>query len=290
MKPASFNYVAANTIDDAIAALSRHPDAKLLAGGQSFVPMMNFRLVKPAWLIDINRIAELKGIRLECRDVVIGAMTRHVELEQSGLLRKHVPLIGETVALIGHTAIRNRGTIGGSISHADPAANLAVALLALDATVHVRGARGARSIAIDEFFVSLFTTALAPNEIVTAIAVRTICENEGHAFTEFARRHGDFALASAAAKLRVKSGRIDESVRIALGGVGAHAVRARGAEQVLAHAAPSAGLFEAAAKRAAQEIEPPSDVHGSAAYRKHLIRGLVKDVLTQAFERATGGC
>jgi aerobic carbon-monoxide dehydrogenase medium subunit len=150
MKPAPFRYLAVKTIDDAIAALAR-PDAKLLAGGQSLVPMMNFRLVRPAWLIDINRIAELKGVQIRGDRVLIGSMTRYADLESSDLIKAHVPLISETVPLIGHTAIRNRGTIGGSVSHADPAADMPVALMALDAVMHARSGRGERAIASADF-------------------------------------------------------------------------------------------------------------------------------------------
>lgn len=286
MKPAPFKYFAAKTVDEAVVALSQHADAKLLAGGQSLVPMMNFRLVKPAWLIDINRVAELRGIRRDGDRILICAMTRHVELERSALLKEHVPLISETVPFIGHTAIRNRGTIGGSVSHADPAANLPVALLALGAVMHVRGPRGARMVASDDFFVSLFTTALAPDEIVTAIDVPAAAVSEGSAFAEFARRQGDFALASVAVRLRLGSGKIGGEVRIALGGVGDRAVRARRAEALLRDGAPAAALFEAAADEAAREIDPPTDIHGSADYRRHLVRGIVKTALAQAVERA----
>lgn len=289
MKPAPFKYLSVKTIDDAVAALAMHADAKLLAGGQSLVPMMNFRLVKPAWLIDINRVAELKGIRLDAGRILIGAMTRHVELECSPLMKEHVPLISETVPFIGHTAIRNRGTIGGSVSHADPAANLPVALLALDAVMHVRGPRAARAIASEEFFLSLFTTALAADEVLTTVEVPLVGVSEGWAFTEFARRQGDFALASAAVRLSIRSGKIDGPVRIALGGVGDRAVRARRAEAVLQGATPAPALFEASAEEAAREIDPPTDVHGSADYRRNLVREIVRDALAQSVARAEDG-
>jgi carbon-monoxide dehydrogenase medium subunit len=285
MKPAPFRYFAANSVDDAIAALSR-PDAKLLAGGQSLVPMMNFRLVRPAWLIDINRVAELKGIHLRDGRVLIGSMTRYVELENSDLLKQHSPLISETVPLIGHSAIRNRGTIGGSVSHADPAADLPVALLALDAVMHVRSARGTRAIASEDFFVSLFTTALESDEVLTGIEVQVAGPTQGWAFEEFARRHGDFALASVAVRLCVNAGRIEGPVRIAIGAAVDHAVRAHQAEAIVQGAEPSDGLFEAAADEAAREIEPVADIHGSAEYRRDLVRGLAKTALGQATKRA----
>jgi carbon-monoxide dehydrogenase medium subunit len=285
MKPAPFKYFAATTVDEAIAALSR-PDAKLLAGGQSLVPMMNFRLVRPAWLIDINRVAELKGIRLKDGRVLIGSMTRHVELESSDLLKQHVPLICEAVPLIGHAAVRNRGTIGGSVSHADPAADLPVALLALDAVMRVRSARGSREIASEKFFVSLFTTALAADEILTGIEVPAVGPSEGSAFMEFARRRGDFALACVAVRLCVGSGKIEGPVRIAIGAAADRVVRARNAEAVVQGAEPVASLFEVAAEEAAREIDPVTDIHGSAEYRRDLVRGLVKAALAQATARA----
>jgi carbon-monoxide dehydrogenase medium subunit len=286
MKPAPFKYLAATTVDDAVAALSRHADSKLLAGGQSLVPMMNFRLVRPAWLIDINHVAELGGIQHDDGRVLIGSMTRHVELENSDLLKQQVPLLSEAVPFIGHAAIRNRGTIGGSICHADPAADLPVALLALDAVMHVRGAGGVRAIAGDDFFVSLLTTAIASDEVLTTIEVPAVVPSEGWAFMEFARRRGDFALASVAVRLRVESGKIGGPARIALGGVADRAVRARRAEAMLPGAAPDKALLDAAAEEAAREMEPPADIHGSADYRRNLVRVLVRDALTQAIARA----
>jgi carbon-monoxide dehydrogenase medium subunit len=286
MKPAPFKYLAAKTVDDVVAALSQHADAKVLAGGQSLVPMMNFRLVRPTYLIDINHVAELKGIQHRDDRILIGSMTRHVELENSPLLKQHVPLISEAVSFIGHTAIRNRGTIGGSISHADPAADLPVALLALDAVIHVRGARGERAIASDEFFVSLFTTAMAPDEVLTTIEISAIGPSEGWAFMEFARRQGDFALASVAVRLRVHSGKIDGPVRISLGGVADRPTRARRAEGILQGRAATPELLDAAAEEAAREIEPPTDIHGSADYRKNLVRVLLRAGLTRAIARS----
>jgi CO/xanthine dehydrogenase FAD-binding subunit len=285
MKPAPFKYLAAKTVDDALAALSR-PDAKLLAGGQSLVPMMNFRLVRPAWLIDINRVAELKGIHRKDGRVLIGSMTRYVELERSELIALHVPLISEVIPLIGHTAIRNRGTIGGSVSHADPAADMPVALMALDATMHVRSARGARAIPSEKFFVSLFTTALASDEILTSIEVPSVDPSEGWAFKEFSRRHGDFALASVAVRLRVVSKKIEGPIRLAIGGAADHVVRARRAEVALQGQDPTPTLFEAAAKAAAEDIEPMADIHGSAEYRRNLVRGLARAALAEAVTRA----
>ena len=286
MKPAPFRYLAVKTIDDAIVALAR-PDAKLLAGGQSLVPMMNFRLVRPAWLIDINRIAELKGVQIRGDRVLIGSMTRYADLESSDLIKAHVPLISETVPLIGHTAIRNRGTIGGSVSHADPAADMPVALMALDAVMHARSGRGERAIASADFFVSLFTTDLDADEILTRIEVPVVEASEGWAFMEFSRRHGDFALASVAVRLRLVAGKIEGPVRIALGAAADRVIRARRAEAAVEGREPSSALFDASATEAAAEIDPMTDIHGSADYRRHLVLGLVKAALAKAVERAS---
>jgi CO/xanthine dehydrogenase FAD-binding subunit len=285
MKPAPFSYLSAKTVDDALAALAR-PNAKLLAGGQSLVPMMNFRLVRPEWLIDINRIAELKGIDRRDGRVRIGSMTRYVELENSALLRETAPMISETVPVIAHAAIRNRGTIGGSVSHADPAADLPVVLTALDAIMHVRSARGERAISSDDFFISLFTTALALDEILMSIEVPVADPLEGWAFEKFSRRQGDFALAAVAARLRVASGKIEGPVRIALGAAADHVVRAREAEALLQGGSPTLPVFEAAAETASKEIEPMADIHGSAEYRRNLVRGLVKAALGKAADRS----
>jgi CO/xanthine dehydrogenase FAD-binding subunit len=287
MKPAPFRYLAVKTIDDAIAALAR-PNAKLLAGGQSLVPMMNFRLVRPAWLIDINRIPELKGIQVRDGRVLIGSMTRYADLEASELIKANIPLISEAVPLIAHTAIRNRGTIGGSVSHADPAADMPVALMALDAVMHARSVRGERKIASEDFFVSLFTTDLAPDEILTRIEVPVVEASEGCAFMEFARRHGDFALASVAVRLRLVGGKIEGPVRIALGAAADHVVRARRAEAAVEGREPSSTLFDSSAAEAAAEIDPMTDIHGTGDYRRHLVRVLVKAALAKAVERASG--
>ena len=288
MKPAQFRYLAVGTVEEAVAALSRHEDAKLLAGGQSLVPMMNFRLVRPGWLIDINRVAELKGVRHEGARVLIGSMTRHAELERSSLIAEHVPLIGEAVPLIGHAAIRARGTIGGSVCHADPAANLPVALLALDAIMHARGPRGPRAIAAKDFFVSALATALAPDEVLTAIEVPAARASEGASFVEFARRRGDFALAAAAVRLRVGAQGIEDGARIAIGAATAQVVRASRAEALLQGAEPDPSLVDAAAAQAAREITPTTDIHGSADYRRQLVKVLVKEALAKAMERAAG--
>ena len=205
----------------------------------------------------------------------------------SDLIKAYVPLISETVPLIGHTAIRNRGTIGGSVSHADPAADMPVALMALDAVMHARSGRGERAIASADFFVSLFTTVLDADEILTRIEVPVVEASEGWAFMEFSRRHGDFALASVAVRLRLVAGKIEGPVRIALGAAADRVIRARRAEATVEGREPSSALFDASATEAAAEIDPMTDIHGSADYRRHLVLGLVKAALAKAVERAS---
>lgn len=289
MKPAPFRYVAARSVDEAVGLLAEHgPEAKVLAGGQSLVPLMNFRLVRPAWLVDLNRVPGLSGIARSDGELVIGSMTRQAEVEGSRTIRELVPLISETVPFIGHPAIRNRGTVGGSLAHADPAAELPVAMLALDATMRVQGPAGAREVPAEAFFVSLLTTALGTDEILTSIRIGALERSCGWAFLEFARRHGDFALVAVAVTVRLEHGRITDPVRLALGGIADRPIRARGAEALLRGARPAPGVYAAASSRAAGDVDPPSDIHGSADYRRHLTRVFVERALAQAVARAAG--
>lgn len=288
MKPAPFKYFAATDVEHAIALLEHHgAAAKLLAGGQTLVPMMNFRLARPEVLVDLNRVPGLSGISVRNGDIVIGSMTRHAELESSELVREHCPLLAEAMPLIAHPAIRNRGTIGGSVAHADPAAEMPVALTALNATLRARSREGQRDIPVDEFFVAYLTTALRPNEVLTEIEIPSSAPGTASAFVEFSRRHGDFALVAAAVTLRIVRGTIAEDARIALGGVGAGPVRARRAEALLHGAAPASAAFEAAAAAAAEEIDPPGDIHATPEYRRQLARHYVGLALARAHERAT---
>jgi len=286
VKPASFKYVVAQSVDHAISLLEQHgPDAKLIAGGQSLVPMMNFRLARPEWLIDINRIPDLAGIRVDGSIVRIGSMTRYSALEASALIGQHAPLLHEILPHIAHTAIRNRGTIGGSVSHADPAAEIPVALLALDAELEVRGPRGTRKIAADAYFIGQMTTAIEPDEILTAIHVPAQPTGDAFKFTEFARRRGDFALTSVAAVLRFDAGRMSNHVRISIGSLADRPMRAHAAENMLSGQSPQAELFEEAAHTAAGEVQPGSDLHASMEYRRDLIRTHVQLALSGASHR-----
>jgi aerobic carbon-monoxide dehydrogenase medium subunit len=287
VKPAAFRYHAARSVEQALELLaSTDGEAKLLAGGQSLVPMMNFRLVRPAHLIDLNGVGELAGTSARNGDLVLGAMTRQADAERDPLVRERAPLLAEALPLIGHPAIRNRGTVGGSLAHADPAAELPVVALALDARLRIRGPAGAREVTADEFFVALLTTALAPDEILTEVVLGPWRPTWGWAFGEFARRHGDFAIVSVAVVAALESGRLAQPLRIVLGGVGDRPVRAGEAERLLAGETPTGDVLDAAARAAVVALDPPSDVHGSSEYRRDVARVYTRRALDAAIARA----
>jgi CO/xanthine dehydrogenase FAD-binding subunit len=288
MKPAQFEYDDPQTENEALDLLARHgDDCKVIAGGQSLVPLMNFRLARPARLIDINRIDSLSYIRREEGRLVIGAMARHTHLEHAEEVAQGWPLLTEAVGWVGHAQIRNRGTIGGSVAHADPAAELPAAFAALDASFDVRSKRGSRTIGWDEFFVSEFTTALAPDELVTAVEVPALDPGTGTAFVEYARRHGDFALGGAAAIVKLgRDGRCERAT-IALLSAGPAPVRAEAAEQQLLGAKLDDSSIRAASAEAVKGLRPTSDLHGSTEYRIGLLRTMTERALTKAAQRAT---
>jgi carbon-monoxide dehydrogenase medium subunit len=276
MKPAMFSYERARTVDEAIAALARDPDAKLLAGGQSLVPMMNMRLARPSRLVDLNGIRDLAGIAPAMDGgLVLGALVRHTELLASSLVCERVPLLAAAAAHIGHRAIRNRGTLGGSVAHADPAAELPAALIALDATVVVASPSGRRRFAAGAFFVGLLATELAHDEIIVAVEIPP--SPPGWGFAELARRTGDFAIAGVAGVLG------DGLVRLAAFGVDDRPIRLRAAES-----AALEGDVRAAAAAAAGECRPADDGHASAEYRRHLVAVLTESALNDARERLVG--
>lgn len=289
MKPAQFEYDDPQTEDEALDLLARHgDDCKVIAGGQSLVPLMNFRLARPARLIDINRIDSLSYIRFEEGRLVIGAMARHTHLEHAEEVAQGWPLLTEAVGWVGHAQIRNRGTIGGSVAHADPAAELPAAFAALDAKFQLRSKRGSRTVSWDDFFVSEFTTALAPDELVTAVEVPTLDPGTGTAFVEYARRHGDFALGGAAAIVKLgRDGRCERAT-IALLSAGPAPVRAKAAEQQLRGAKLDDSSIRVASAEAVRGLRPTSDLHGSTEYRIGLLRTMTERALTKAAHRATG--
>jgi CO/xanthine dehydrogenase FAD-binding subunit len=288
MKPAAFDYVVADSIDAAVAALAAADgEAKILAGGQSLVPMLNFRLLRPAILVDINRIPDLAFIEARAEDIAIGALTRHYRLETSPVIAAHLPVVAEAMRHVAHLAIRNRGTIGGSLSHADPAAELPMLALLLDATLQVASSAGLRTIAAQDFFLGPLTVDLAGDEMVTRITIPKLPPATGWGFVEVARRSGDFALAAAAATITLRDGTIAEA-RIAMTGIDETAKRASEAEALLNGQTLTPDLIDAAIAAVRAAVNPPTDLHASSDYRRHLIGVLVGRSLADAWRRAGG--
>ena len=290
MKPAPFAYFTPATLDEALALLAeRGGDAKPLAGGQSLIPAMNFRLARPTVLVDLNRISELAYVRAESGGVAIGAMTRQRTVERSDVVARATPLLAETMPSIAHPQIRNRGTVGGSIAHADPSAELPAVMLALEARFQAKSATGERSIPAGAFFRGMLETALEPGELLVDIAVPPLPDRSGTAFLEMARRHGDYALVGVAAVATLDSRGRCQAARLALLSVGDGPVLATEAGKILAGQTPSEELLRAAGDAAAtRDVDPPSDIHASAAYRRQLVAVLTRRALARAFERAGG--
>ncbi len=288
MKPPPFKYVAARTLDEAIDALARADgDGKVLAGGQSLVPMLNFRLLEPAWLVDINRIPGLDGIRDDAGAVRIGALTRHKTTESAPLIAEHLPVVAAAMSHVAHFGVRNRGTIGGSLAHADPAAELPMLAMLLDATMTTRSSNGPRTIAAKDIFLGTLATALELTEIVTEVAFPKLPTGTGWSFEEVSRRPGDFAVAAVAVTITQHDGRCTHA-RIALAGVGATPMRFAQAERVLVGQSIDSSLARTAAQVVRDDCEPQSDLHGSADYRRHLVGHLTSRGIDTAAERASG--
>lgn len=287
MKPAPFEYVAAESVEEALAALQQNnPDGKILAGGQSLLPLLNFRLTKPKILVDLNGISGLDGIRETPGGLAIGAMTRQSKVEHSPLVRERCPLLAEAIRYIGHVAIRHRGTIGGSLAHADPAAELPALALALDAKFAIAGRGSDRIISAEEFFLDFLTTALASDEILRQIVFPVIGPSSGYALEEIARRHGDFAIAGVVVIVDLDdAGKIAEA-HIALFGLAPTPVRARQAERALVGREPDDSAMLDAAALLEEVLEPPGDIRASSAYRKHAAAVL----LSRALKRAVQVC
>ena len=293
MKPAAFDYAAPDTLSEAITLLQRYPDdeAKILAGGQSLMPLLNMRMARPELLIDLGRISELQFIREENGEendsLVIGAMTRKRAVEESDLVRRRQPMLHAATLLVGHPQIRNRGTLGGSMAHADPAAEYPALALALGAELRATGPDGERPIAAEDFFQSYLTTALRPSEILTEVRIPVLAPGTGWSFVEVARRHGDFALGGAAVTVRVDGAGSLTEARLVLFGIGPTAIRLGEVESLLLGERPGEGLFQEAGRRAGAGLEEPlSDVHASAEYRRNLSRVLTVRALVEAVERA----
>ena len=280
MKPAPFAYKKVRTLEEAVALLAEHKDARLLAGGQSLIATLNMRLSAPSLLIDINGIGGLDGIAHKSGTVEIGALVRHAQAERSDVVAKHAPLLARALPHIGHAAIRNCGTLGGSIAFADPAAELPACLMALDGEVDVTGPKGKRTVKAPDFFKGLFETALGPQDVLTAIRVPAASKDSRVGFAELARRHGDYAIVGLAACARA-DGKGNNSrladVRLAFFGVGATPLRAKKAEAALAE-----GNVDAAV--AALDLDPQDDVQATAAVKKHLAGVLLRRVAKQLME------
>lgn len=319
MKPAPFDYHCPRTLDDALALLEEYgPDAKPLAGGQSLIPAMNFRLATPAVLVDLNKIAPLSYISEDAAredatasdrvatahvdhdeaagrgtaagaaggtpaQIRIGAMVRHREVEQSAMIARHAPLLTATMPFVAHAAIRTRGTVGGSLAHADPAAELPAVMLALDARFLLSSRQGTRTVTADRFFTGLFATALDAGELLTEITIPVAAPRTACAFHEVSRRHGDFALAGVAVVVSTDdSGRV-ATARIALLSVGDRPVLSQRAAAALLGESPTAEAIRATAHAASQDLDPPGDIHASSRYRRQLADVLTRRALQQAF-------
>jgi carbon-monoxide dehydrogenase medium subunit len=287
LKLPRFEYHSPETIDEVLSLLAEHGDeAKVMAGGQSLVPLLAMRLARPAQVVDINRVGGMSEINANGDGVAFGALVRERAAERSPVVRDQLPLLAEALPYIGHAAIRTRGTIGGTVAHADASAEIPCVLAALDGSVVARSTRGERTFAAADFFQGHFTTALDDDECVVEVRIPTANPSAGYAFQEVARRHGDFALVGVAATLALGAdGRITDG-RIALMGVADVPHRSRAAEAELVGAEPTAETFAAVAQTATAELTPGSDIHGSAAYRRHLAAVTVRRTLTTAAERA----
>jgi aerobic carbon-monoxide dehydrogenase medium subunit len=286
MKLPPVDYEAPRTVSEAVELLAEHQDeASVLAGGQSLIPLLALRLAQPALLIDINGVPELSRVSVTDGWVAIGAVTREYVAEESGTIADAVPLLAAALPLIGHEAIRSRGTVGGSLAHADPAAELPAVARALDAEFVVRGPSGERVVPAAEWFEGYLTTSRGPDELLTEARFPAAVRGTGVSFQEVARRHGDFAMVGLATSVTLSDGAISDA-RLAFAGVSDVPARATGAEELLAGQRPSAELFDEAARRAASDIDPPSDLHGSAEYRKKVAAALVRRGLREAVDNA----
>jgi aerobic carbon-monoxide dehydrogenase medium subunit len=287
VKPARFDYYRPATVDEAVAILERyHDEARVLAGGQSLVPMMNFRLATPAAIVDLNRVPGLGEIQAVDGKVRIGAMARQRELEVAPLVAERLPLLQEAVGWIGHLPTRTRGTIGGSIAHADPAAEIPMVLQALDGEVVARGPQAQRRIAASDFFLAPLTTSLNYDEILTEVRFPTMPPGARYAIEEFARRKGDFAIAAITVML-VADGERCATARLATAGVGPVPVRLREAEAILEQRGLAEPAIAAAAEKAAELVEPMSDHTASSDYRRHLTAVLTGRALRKAMRSGT---
>jgi aerobic carbon-monoxide dehydrogenase medium subunit len=284
MKASAFSYARATSVVNALALLAAHGDgAKVLSGGQSLMPAMNLRLISPELIVDISEIAELRGIAVKGDVLTIGALTRHVDLLRSPDIAAHAPLLTEAVGHIAHPAIRNRGTLGGSLAHADPASELPACMLALNATIVVRGPAGERRIAAADFFTGIYETALSAQDLLVAVELPVVRKGSAHFFSEFARRHGDYAIVGLAAQAIVEEGAFAD-LRLAFFAVGDRPVLARAAAKLIGVAITPAVLSDASTALG-EELDPQEDQQASASMRRHLAKVLLARCVSALLDR-----
>ena len=288
MKPAPFEYIAPNTTSEVLEVINQHgSDSKLIAGGQSLVPAMNFRLVQPMMLVDLNKLSELNYIKNDANGgLLIGGMTRQRQMENSSLVRSSAPLLWETMPYIAHAQIRNRGTLGGSLAHADPAAELPVIMITLDCKIHVKSVNSDRWVEAVDFFQGIFTTDLKDDEVILEVAVPQLPERCGWAFDEFSRRKGDFALFGVAALVVMEDDDRCNWARLVYLNAGDRPIIGYKAAEILTGQAPAEDVIEAASEAASLEINPTGDIHATVPYVRHLAKILTKRALIRAIERA----
>ncbi len=290
MKPPDFQYVRADDSRDAVALLSEHgSDAMVLAGGQSLVPLLNLRLAQPTVLVDLNRASGLDYVRQDNGYVVIGAMTRQRTLETDPMVREAVPLLAEALRHVGHVTNRNRGTMGGSLAHADPAAELPTLVKGLGGELIVEGPGGSRTVAAEDFFLSSFVTAMEYNEILAAVRLPRLPSGTGVAVEELTRRHCDFAIVAAMAAVHVGANGRADLVRLALSGVDSVPVRLHESESILEGSEPTDALIDAAGAAVADAVNPMDDIHAPAQYRRDMAQLLVTRAASKAVGQARGG-
>ena len=287
MKPAPFRYIRVGSVDDAMSALQAEEDAKILAGGQSLIAMMNLRVVSPECVIDINRIAELDYIEEREDEVSIGALSRLNSVKASAIVGKYCPLLKEALELVANKTVRNRGTIGGNICHADPASEMPAVLIASGASMVIRGAAGERTVEADDFFLGMYETAVEEKELLIEVRVPRVKKTTGSAIMEISSRKGDFGIAVVAAIVQIEDG-ICKHVRLVCTGVGAKAERILAAEEILAGQKIDVDAISKAERIAYEAVDPQSDFHGDAIYRRELTEILTGRVLRLAAARAAG--
>jgi carbon-monoxide dehydrogenase medium subunit len=288
MYPAAFEYHAPSTVKDALKLLGKLEDAKILAGGHSLVPMMKLRLAQPKHLIDLRKVSALSGIKETKNAIEVGAMTTHWEMESSSVIRAKAPVVAETAAVIGDPAVRNKGTVGGSLAHADPAADMPATAIALGFEMVCEGPKGKRTVKVDDWFQGLMATALGDNELLTLVRIPLWPAGSGAAYLKFPHPASRFAVVGVCAALTVDRNGTCSRASVGVTGAGTHAVRARGVEAGLTGRQLDAATIEAAAQKAAEGVDVQADLQGSVEYKSHLCRVFARRAIEAALKRAQG--